>query len=69
MHDCLRVKNAMSDILTDFGESQSPGKIDKTVTDQNSSKSPLFSGLIRKKNYYDPHEPHSAQNRPSLAKN
>ena len=33
LQDCLRVKNAMSDILTDFGESQSPGKIDKTVTD------------------------------------
>lgn len=54
-----------SEGLTDMGES--PAKIDKDdvsplrTNDQNSSKLP-FAGL--RKNYYDPHEPHSAQNRP-----
>ena len=54
-----------SEGLTDMGES--PAKIDKDdvsplrMNDQNSSKSPFY-GL--RKNYYDPHEPHSAQNRP-----
>ena len=53
-----------SEGLTDMGES--PAKIDKDdvsphrTNDQNYSKSP-FSSL--RKNYYDPHEPHSAQNR------
>lgn len=55
-----------SEGLTDMGES--PVKIEEHDvspdltngrTDQNSSKSPI-SGLLGRKNYYDPHEPHSA---------